>query len=125
MVTVSNIATQILNENNYTTGDITAINLEYLIDNAIDYVNMETSTSIADLSGAVAGSKSITGTEPEIVTVKFVTILMIRAYKDRGPNTVLSGMSITSLISDPQYAFYVDKIDRALNRLRGRSIKRT
>ena len=124
MVTVTNIATQILNENNYTTSDITATNLEYLIDNAIDYVNMETSTSIADLSGS-AGTKSIIGTESEIVTVKCATVLMLRAYKDRGPNTALGNLAVSSLISDPQYSFFTEMLKNSLNRLRGRSIERT
>lgn len=124
MVTVTNIATQILNENNYTTNDITATNLEYLIDNAIDYVNMETATSIADLSGS-AGTKSITGTEAEIITVKAGSVLMLRAYKDRGPNTGLGNMSISTVIADPQYAFFSELFKMSLNRLRGRSIERT
>ena len=124
MVTVANIATQILNENNYTTTDITVANLEYLIENAIDYVNMEANKTIADLSGA-AGSKSIVGTEPEIFTVKCATILMLRAYLDRGPNATLSGMSVSTVIADPQYAFWSETLQVALNRLRGRSILRT
>ena len=124
MVTVTNIATQVLNENNYSTTDITAINLEYLIENAIDYVNLEAGTSIADLSGG-AGSKSIVGTEAEIFTVKTVTVLMIRAYKDRGPNSGLGPMSVATVIGDPQYSLFKDLIEKSLNRLRGRVILRT
>lgn len=66
MVTVSAIAQRVLDENNYTIGDITLTNLEYLIDNAIDHVNSEAGTSIADLAGS-ATAKTITGSEAEIL----------------------------------------------------------
>ena len=51
MVTVTTIAQRLLDENNYTPGDhISTTNFEYLIDNAIDYINAEAGTSIADFS---------------------------------------------------------------------------
>jgi len=51
MTTITNIAQRILDENNYTIEDVTITNLEYLIQNAIDYVNLRAGTSIADLTG--------------------------------------------------------------------------
>lgn len=124
MVTVSNIATQIHNENNWTASDISLTITEYLIDTAIDFTNMETGTSIADLSGA-AESKSLTGTEPEIVAVKLLSSLLIRGYKDKGPNVSLSSLSVSQVIQDPHYNFFTELLKMSWERLRGRSIKRT
>ncbi len=47
-----------LAQNNYTTTDLSAANTEYLIDDAIDYVNHLAGTSISNLTGD-AGSKSV------------------------------------------------------------------
>ena len=124
MTTVSNIATQILNENNYTTADISLTNLEYLIQNAIDYVNMEAGTNIADLSADVAGSKSITGTKSEIFTVKTLTVLLIRVYKDRGPTPTLQGLTVANIITDPQYSLFKELTDKMIARLCGMDFKK-
>jgi len=82
MTTVTNIGQRILDENDYSTPSVDIV--EYLVDNAIDYINMEAGTSIAELSG-VAETKSLTGTKSEIAVVKALSVLMLRAYKDRGP----------------------------------------
>ena len=124
MVTISNIAQQILDENNYTEADISKTNLEYLIDNAIDYINLVAGTSIADLSGT-AGSKSLTATENEIVAIKLLTVLLLRAYKDRGPNASVAGLNVSAVINDPQYTLYKELFDLAVARLRGKYFKRT
>ena len=122
MTVVTTIAQRILDENNYTVDTISLVNLEYVIDNAIDYVNLVAERSIADLSG-VAEAKSLTGTDGEIYAVKAATVLMLRAYCDRGPNTSVHGLSITSLTGDPQYTFYRDTLQLALARLTGRSFE--
>ncbi len=116
MVTVSNIAQRILDENGYTTSDISLTNLEYLIDNAIDTVNLRAGTSIADLSGS-AGSKSITGTESEILVVKELTVLLLRAYKDRGPNVSVAGLTASAVLNDPQYAYFSEAVKEDIRRL--------
>lgn len=123
MVTVSNIAQRILDENGYTTSDISLTNLEYQIDNAIDTINLRAGTSIADLAGS-ADSKSITGTESEILVVKEIAILMLRAYKDRGPNATLSGLSVTAVLADPQYDYYSKAILEDIKHLRAASYDR-
>ena len=122
MVTISNIAQQILDENNYTEADISKTNLEYLIDNAIDYINLVAGTSIADLSGT-AGSKSLTATENEIVAIKLLTVLLLRAYKDRGPNASVAGLNVSAVINDPQYTLFKELFDLAVARLRGKYFK--
>lgn len=124
MVTVSNIATEVLAEENLTVSDISLENLEKLIDRAIDTVNLRAGTSIADLSGS-AEAKSITGSESEILVVKEVTSLVLRAYKEKGPNTAISGQSVSAIISDPHYEYYSKAVLEDINRLRGRSFKRT
>lgn len=116
MTTISNIAQRILDENGYSTGDISLTNLEYLIDNAIDTVNLRAGTTIADLSGS-AESKSITGTEAEILVVKELSVLILRAYKDRGPNTAIAGLSATAVLSDPQYDYYSRAVREDIMRL--------
>ena len=117
MTTIASIAQRILDENNYTTSDISLTNLEYIIDNVIDDVNAEAGTTIADLSGSAA-SKSITGTDTEILTVKMGTIIMLRGYKDRGPNVGVGGLSVTTGVSDPQYDFYSKRYHQLVQRLK-------
>ncbi len=124
MVTVANIATQIHNEDGWTTTDASLTNTEYLIDKAIDFINLETGTTIADLSGA-ADSKSLTGTEGEIVAVKLLSSLLIRARRDKGPNASFSSLSITQVIQDPHYSLESELFKMSLERLRGRTILRT
>lgn len=119
MVTVSNVAQRVLDENNYTGPSKTIV--EYLIDNAIDYVNLMASTSIADLAGS-AEAKSLTATEDQIIVVKTLSALMIRAYKDRGPNTAIAGLSVTSVLADPQYSLFKEIIDKGIQRLQASSL---
>lgn len=128
--TISTVAQRVLDENNYETADIHATSLtaltrvEYMIDNVIDYVNLEIGSSIADLSGSV-GSKSLTCDEKYLPLIKLLSALMIRAYTDRGPNAAVSGLSVTSVLADPQYDLFTKVFERSINRLRTRSFKRT
>lgn len=124
MTVITTIAQRILDENNWVVSDISLTNLEYVIDNAIDYINMEAGTSIADLSGA-ADSKSLTGTDSEIAVVKLLSVLMVRAYKDRGPQVTTGTMGVQAVISDPQYHLFTKLVTRGINRLSGRSFERT
>lgn len=115
MTTVTNIAQRILDENNYTSPSNTI--LEYLIDNAIDTVNLRAGTSIAHLSGT-AETKSITGTDSEILVVKEVTVLVLRARYDRGPNVGVGSQSVTAVLADPQYAYYSHALKEDIARLK-------
>lgn len=122
MTTITSIAQRILDENDYSTpaADI----VEYLIDNAIDYVNMEAGTSIAELSGD-AETKSLTGTRSEISVVKSLTVLLLRAYKDRGPQVGVGGLNVAVTLSDPQYSLFTKMVNKGISRLRGRSFEKT
>ena len=102
MTTVASIAQRILDENGYALTDfanLTLTILEYKIDDAIDYVNLQAGLSIADLSGS-AESKSITGTDGQIMVVKWLTNMMLRAYKEKGEQVGLGGLSVTYVIND-------------------------
>ena len=121
MVTVSNIAQRVLDENNYATSDITTTKLEYLIDNVIDYVNLLTGRTISHVSG-----NNLTADYDEIMVVKTLSALMIRAYKDRGPQATAGGaLNIAVVVADPQYNLFTKLVNQAINRLRGRSFVRT
>ena len=113
----------ILDENNYTDDDITLTNLEYLIDNAINYVNLQTGLSISNLSGT-AESKTVTVTSNESTVIKSLAVLMIRAYKDRGPQVGIQGLSVSTVIADPQYSLFMKVVDDGIKRLCGQSFDR-
>jgi len=120
MTVVTTIAQRILDENNYTVSDISLTNTEYLIKNAVDYINAETGTSITFTPSA--GTASLSASDTEIVTVKFITRQEIQDYKSKGPNATLSGMSVVSILDSPLVA---KMVDRMLNRLRVRSFDTT
>lgn len=109
-------AQSILDENNYTVADISLVNLAALIDNAINYVNLRAGLSMSPTAGGVA---TLTGNQS--VVVKLLSTLMLRAYLDRGPNTGLGGMSVNSIITDPQYALYSAMIEAGILALIGTS----
>ena len=123
MTTITNIAQRILDENNYTTSDITTTNVEYLIKNAVDHINTQTGRTISFTPSA--GTASLTAQDDEMPYIKNLTALMIRAYKDRGPNTAIGGLAVSSLTNDPQYSLFLKLLDDGIQRLRGRYIKRT
>jgi hypothetical protein len=120
MTTVTTIAQRILDENNYTTPTTTIT--EYLIKNAVDYINMMAGTSISFTPAA--GAASLTADDDEIVVTKSLSVLLLRAYHDRGPNAGIGGLSVTSLVGDPQYSVYLKMIDAGIAQLCGRSFKR-
>lgn len=120
MTTVANIAQRILDENGYVLTDFTNLTLtilEYKIDDAIDYVNLQAGLTIADLSGA-AESKSITATDGQILAVKWLTNLMLKAYKEKGDQAGISGLSVSHVINNPDYAMSTMVIEKAIDRLK-------
>ena len=106
----------VLDENNYTVTDISLVNLEKLIDNAINYINLNANTTITALAGD-AGSKTVNVDRLEAPVVKNLAALLIRAYKDRGPQAGLGGLTVTSVTSDPQYQLFTDEIKAGISRL--------
>lgn len=118
MTTITDVAARIKTENNYT--DPADATVEYLIDNAVDFINMEAGTTIAHVS-----SNDLTASDSELVVVKSLSVLMLRAYKDRGPDTAVAGLSVSTVLADPQYDLFTKLVFRGINRLRGRSFERT
>jgi hypothetical protein len=106
MVTVATIADRILKETGYNysvidSAEVTALTIvEYLVDNAIDELNAECSTTIADLTGS-AGTKSLVGTETEVAATKLLSKLHLRARQDKGEVVGLGPMSSSQDSTDP------------------------
>lgn len=117
-------AQQILDETGYTVSDITKTNLEYLIDKAINYVNLMAGLTISNLSG-VAESKTVTVTATQAPVIKAWTELLCRAYKDKGPQVGVAGLSVTEITSDPHYRVMAKMANAGIERLRGRTFVRT
>jgi len=116
-------AQQILDENGWVVADIAIANLEYLIDNAINYINMEAGISMSNLTGA-SPNKTVTLTSAQEVVVKMLAALLVRAYLDKGPNVAVQSISVTSIISDPHYRIFMKLINKGIKRLRGTSFER-
>ena len=123
MVTIANVASRMLDETRYTAADISLTNLEYLIDNAIDYVNLQAGTSIADLTGA-AESKQYIGSEAQTVAMKACVNLLLRAYLEKGPVKSVGGLTVGPITTDPHYKVMSRFLAQAINKLRGRSFER-
>lgn len=110
-------AQNILDENKWTINDVTLANLEAIMGNTINYVNLEANTTIAPMSGT-SESKIATLSKPESLAVKLWTSLLVRAYKDKGPNAVVGSVSVATTINDPQYNLFTDIAQKAINRLK-------
>lgn len=116
-------AQQILDENGWLVTDIAIVNLEYLIDNAINYINLETGLSMSNLTG-VTPNMAVTLTSAQEVVVKMLSALLVRAYLDKGPNVAVQSINVTSIISDPHYRIFMKLINKGIKRLRGTSFER-
>ena len=90
--------------------------LERLIDNAANYLNAQANLNINVMTGT-AGSKTVVLPRSQETALKTVAALLLRGYLDRGPNVGLGGLSVTSIINDPQYQFYVETLKTELSRL--------
>lgn len=117
MTTTANIAQRILDENGLILTNFTGLTLtilEYKIDDAIDYVNLQAGLTIAHLSGT-AESKSITGTDGQILVVKWLTNMMLRAYKEKGSQATIAGQTVAQIVNDSDSAttkFILGAIER-------------
>lgn len=120
MTTIANIAQRVLDENGYAITDfknLTLTILEYKIDDAIDYVNLQAGLSIADLSGS-AESKSITATDSQILAVKWLTNLMLKAYKEKGSQVGIASLNVTYILNNPDFKVSLMVINKAIERLK-------
>lgn len=121
---VSITAQQILDENNYSQSDTkTKTNVEYLIDNTINYINLLAGTSISNMTGT-APNKTVTVSSNQSAVIKPLVTLMLKAYFDRGPNVAVANVSVATMLQDPQYALFKFLLNRGIERLRGRSFER-
>jgi len=111
-------AALIHSETGYSTDDISTTNLEYLIDNSINYVNLMAGTSISNLSGAVAGSKTVTVTADQAAVLKPLINLLLMAYMDAGQPSTVQGLSVQTTLQTPRYAAMMKLLDEGLLRLR-------
>ena len=103
--------------------DIDSIDVEYLIDDAIDTINLEAGTSIGNMTG-VAGAKTVTVTSNQSAVIKPLVALMLKAFSDKSPNVSIGTLTVSTMLQDPQYALFKMLWVRGLNRLRGRSFER-
>jgi len=116
-------AQRILDENNWNVDDhISIANLEYLIDNSINYINLMAGLSISNLSGSPG---SVTVTNSQDFVIKSAAALCVRAYLDKGPTGGIAGASLQYTINDPHYKNHSTLVRQGINRLRGRSFVRT
>jgi hypothetical protein len=99
-------------------------NVEYMIDSAIDYVNLEAETSISNLSGS-AGSKTVTVTASQNAVLKLLLTAMLREAKFKGSSSLgMGGLSVSdTLVTQPP--IFQSLFKNALRRLRGMDFKRT
>jgi hypothetical protein len=125
MTTILLVAQEILDESGFSLsgsgGSLT--NIEYLIKTAVDYVNMETGANISFTPAA--GVASLTASDPEIVAVKITSNLLLRARNEKGPNFSVSSISVSQITGDPHFTVYMKLLDKAVDRLRGRSFQIT
>ena len=123
MVTVATIADRILKETGYDydaihSTEVTALTIvEYLIDDAIDDINSECGTAIADLTGA-AGSKSLVGEEDEVVAVKLLSKLYLKARQEKGESVSIGSLSTSTSSSDSYLKVYGERLDKLLMNLK-------
>jgi len=123
MVTVATIADRILKETGYEysvvhSTELTALTIvEYLIDDAIDYINAECGTAIADLSGA-AGTKSLVGEEDEVAAVKLLSKLYLKARQEKGESVGIGPLSATTTSSSSYLTVYGERLNMLLTKLK-------
>jgi hypothetical protein len=118
LTAIALIAQRILDENHYAApSNISLTNMEYLVKNATDYINLQAGTSISFTPAA--GAATLTALDGEIIATKAGSLLMLKAYVDRGPNVSITGISVSTLINDPQYAFWSELFKNAIEKLKG------
>ena len=113
IIDYTNIAQQILDENRWVIGDISIVNVQSLVDNASHFINLMAGTTIPNIVG-----DALVASDNELTVVKMLTALLIRAYLDRGPNVSLGSISITSVLTDPQYNLFTDMVTKAIEQLK-------
>jgi len=122
---------------NYTAANLQTLNgysgmnnttIELLMDMMISHINAEAGASLAHFRDDIvnaAGSKVVSITAAQEPVFLSGSALMLRSLKDKGPNVNLGILNMTAVISDPHYRVFIMMFRQSINRLRGRSFKRT
>jgi hypothetical protein len=85
--------------------DTSLTNVEYIIDDVIDYINLIAGTSISNLSGT-SPDKTVTVTGPQNAAIKMLLPLMLRDTKYHvSESTGLGPVSVSNTVSTQNPAF--------------------
>jgi len=95
-------------------------NVEYIIDDVIDFVNSEAGTSISNLAGG-AGAKTVTVTGAQNAAIKLVLSVVLKETKYKiSTSSGLGPASISESVGS-QDTIFRKMFWSSINRLRGRS----
>ena len=102
-------------------------NVEYIIDDAIDFVNAEAGTSMSTMADTVgsAGSKSITITGAQNAALKLILSVMLKETKYKISTSGSLGPASASESVGSQDQIFRKMFWTSINRLRGRSFVTT
>jgi len=99
-------------------------NVEYIIDDVIDFINSEAGTSISNLAG-VAAAKTVTVTGAQNACIKLVLDFYLKDTKYKiNESGGLGPASVTTSVYS-QDPVIKNMLWKSLDRLRGRSFERT
>jgi len=99
-------------------------NVEYIIDDVIDFINAEAGTSILPLAGA-AGTKTVTVTTAQNAAIKLVLPVMLKETKYKISTSSSLGATSASESIGSQDPIFQKMFWAAINRLRGSSFDNT
>jgi len=124
-------AAKVLGRYNYETTDFdpdedettSLTNVEYIIDDVIDFINAEAGTSMSNMAG-VAGSKTVTVTGAQNAAIKMVLPVVLKETKYKTSVSSALGPASMSESVGSQDRIFRDMFWRAISRLRGRSFLR-
>lgn len=105
--------------------DTSLTNVEYIIDDCIDYVNSEAGASISNLSGT-SPDKTVTVTGAQNAALMILLEMMLRdsRYTASSSSHTLGPASVSESVGQQPMAVQ-GLLEKALDRLRGRTILRT
>ena len=114
---------------NYTAANLQAINnyagldntvLELLVDAMVSHINAEAEATLPhfrDDGVNPAGSRIVAVTDAEEPAFLAGAALMLRAYKDKGPQIQAGPVGVAYVISDPHYTVWNRMLEQAIQRL--------
>ena len=103
--------------------DTSYTNVEYIIDDVIDFVNLEAGTSISSMTGT-SPNKTVTVTNDQNAVIKMLLPIVLRdTLVSYSKSSSLGPASISESVSQ-QSVDFLELFQQALNRLRGVSFQR-